>query len=652
MHRVPSNPSRSHAMPFNLTAAHSALKSLRRASLFSALLLLAVSARAWDAGYETTLHKLCDALISTQITDPNSPDFGALVCPSVNPQEHPLHSRTGEAVYPLAIAYQKTRDTRYRDSAIRLARWLISIQQPRGAWGEDSPNHDGWAGTTSDQLFSLAGAWPILRNELTPADQALWENAMRQASEHVVKTFPISNVNYQPTGAVALLLASQAVKNPPDAWLAKAESLIALTVEGITADRLLTGEGMGVDGGYNMAQSIGYLALWGILKSDAGIRQRAADLLRAHLPFVYPNGSIDNSWGTRSYKWTYESGTKTAPGVYFTFTALADQDPSFGPAGRLCLEFLQTQLSLDGFVTTGPHAHEHGSTNPSCLYSTFTRAQSLAMAIEYARPDAQSVAPALIPAQQNQAPKVYFYPTINVAVVRTKKLMATVSAYGAIQRYGRGQVSRGGSLTNLWIDGFSRDGFAQTSSVAVYKREEKIHMPDEPALRPLTPQIECEIEGETFTNLFEDQASMSVAQKADHIEVTTHGSLRNAAGQSAEINYTLIHYLYDEYLTKEFVIRSPRKHTIRLTEPFVKMPGLNVTQPSPRSIRLAPPAGPALTFRITDAPADSVLSSGHEVEKYWSPFPSVNAHPLTLTFTATADKPARVTLLITPNSIP
>jgi hypothetical protein len=300
----------------------------------------------------------------------------------------------------------------------------------------------------------------------------------------------------------------------------------------------------------------------------------------------------------------------------------------------------------------GPHAHSHSSTNPPCLYSTFARAQSIAMAIAYAQPDAQSVAPALIPAQQNEPSWVRLFPAIDVAVVRTKKIMATVSAYGGIQRYGRGQVTRGGSLTNLWIDGFGNDGFAQTSSVTIYKREEGIHMPNESALRPLTPRIECEIEGITFTNLFEEDGELSVAQKSDHIEVTTRGFLRNAAGDSARINYTIMHRFYGDYLTKEFVILSPRKQTIRITEPFVKMPGLNVTQPSPRSIRLAPAAGPALMLRVADAPTDSVLSSGEDDGKYWSPFPSMNAYPVTLTFTASADEPTRAGLVLTPYSTP
>src|SRR6185312_2126659 len=99
-------------------------------------LLACASGRALDARYDRTLITLCDALVATQISDPASPDFGALVCPSTNPQIHPLHSRAAEAVYPFAVAYRRTKDPRYRDAAVHLAHWLIGKQQSRGAWGE------------------------------------------------------------------------------------------------------------------------------------------------------------------------------------------------------------------------------------------------------------------------------------------------------------------------------------------------------------------------------------------------------------------------------------------------------------------------------------------------------------------------------------
>ena len=71
-----------------------------------ALLLAPLSAAAGQSlqdRYLTILERLTDQLVSTQITDPDDPDFGALVSPSTNPQPNPRHSRAAEAVYPLAV---------------------------------------------------------------------------------------------------------------------------------------------------------------------------------------------------------------------------------------------------------------------------------------------------------------------------------------------------------------------------------------------------------------------------------------------------------------------------------------------------------------------------------------------------------------------
>ena len=100
----------------------------------------------------------------------------------------------------------------------------------------------------------------------------------------------------------------------------------------------ITGEGRGLDLGYNIAQTIGFIAWYGVLQDSPDTVELAASLLKTHLHFIYPNGAIDNSWGTRNFTWTLESGTKTAPGVHFTFGLLADRDPTLHRGARLALD--------------------------------------------------------------------------------------------------------------------------------------------------------------------------------------------------------------------------------------------------------------------------------------------------------------------------
>ncbi|MEA2697499.1 MAG: hypothetical protein QOI66_1770, partial [Myxococcales bacterium] len=260
-----------------------------------------------------TLLKLDDLLLTTQITQNGAANFGALVSPSTNPSRNPVHSRAAEAVYPLAIAFKYQQDTRYADAAIRLGTWLTTTQIANGSWIEEWPSTTGWDGTTADQLISLAGAYVILKPRMTASDANLWVNSITRSADWVAANFPRgNNINYTPTGAVALLLASRAVPNPKPVWTTKAASLMATTLQSISADGLIDGEGGGVDLGYNISQSIGFIAAYGrILPSPMHV-EKAAELMLAHLNFMYPNGAMDNSWGTRTYKWMFESGTKTA----------------------------------------------------------------------------------------------------------------------------------------------------------------------------------------------------------------------------------------------------------------------------------------------------------------------------------------------------
>ena len=123
--------------------------------------------------YKSTLISLCNTLLSTQITVTSDQNYGALICPSTNPDNHPIHSRAAESVYPFAVAWKITGKVKYRDAAIILGNWLIEIQETSGkkagGWSEEwpDPKQKFWFGTTSDQLISLAGAYSILKDYLT-----------------------------------------------------------------------------------------------------------------------------------------------------------------------------------------------------------------------------------------------------------------------------------------------------------------------------------------------------------------------------------------------------------------------------------------------------------------------------------------------------
>lgn len=590
--------------------------------------------------YESTLLTLCDALLATQINDPADPNFGALVCPSTNPEVHPIHSRAAEAVYPFAIAYKLTGKVKYRDAAIKLGNWLITIQETTGkkagGWSEmwPDPEQKGWFGTTTDQLISMAGAFPILKPFLSAAEIKKWNSSMEKAAEFVMQTFPVkSNINYNPTGAATLLLVYQTIEKPKQSWLVKADSLMnTYTLNFVDKQNFLIGEGFGVDEGYNIAQSIGYIALYGILKNDFRIRQIAADMLKTHYLFVYPNGSVDNSWGTRSFKWSYESGTKTAPGVYFSFALLADMDPKFGAAGLKCLEYLNQKCMKDGWIVYGPHAKDHESSSPPCNYSTFARAQSIALAIEYG---SKATTKSPFPAQENNW--FQFFPDMNVAVIRTDKIMATVSAYGEIRRYPRPSVCRGGSISNLWYEGFGENGFMQSSSTASYQRIEGMHMPIEKDLLPLTPRIEFNADSNYFSNIFEDEAMMSAEKEAENIKVSTSGDMKTINGTKSKVSYSLTHRFYDDYLTKEITVKG-ESQAFRLIEPIVNDPGTKFYLKNDSTVIIKTRASKTeWELKVINSTVPFKITLGTDSKKYWCPFPAVEAFPVIISFNTVSE---------------
>ncbi len=576
--------------------------------------------------YLEALIPLVDQLVGTQVTDTNDPDFGALVSPSTNPQPNPRHSRAAEAVYPLAVAWKHTGEERYRIAAVNLGNWLVGIQQDDGSWGEDWPGHDGWNGTTADQLISLAGALKLIRSSLSEDEQLAWDQAISMAADFSLERFAPgrSNINYIPTAAVGLVLAYNAVNAPEEAWLKKAEKLIDYIASQVNEDNMIVGEGKGVDLGYNIAQSIGYMAWYGLLTDSPWVTDLAASLLRTHQHFMYPNGAIDNSWGTRSFKWTLESGTKTAPGVHFTFGLLADKDPSIHRGAHLALEWLaEHALDEENRVVYGPHAYQYGHSSPPSNYGTFARAQSIATAVEYA-PDAGIEAD--IPAQQRNWARSF--PTTGTVVLRTDKIMATLSAYANNERYPLETAVRGGSTTLVWFEGYGPDGFLQVSSPTEYLRIETRHMPAGIDPLPLTPRIE--LRGNIYaTNLFDPDATLDAWQSTNVTEVVTTGALRNGDGD-AFASFTWRHEFAAGSYSKTLELDIGKE--TQIVEPFVDNPGNSYALEGNDTFVITDRNGKQWQLKIVSSTAPYSLSRGDERKRYFHPFPGVNAFPLTIRF--------------------
>jgi len=277
----------------------------------------------------------------------------------------------------------------------------------------------------------------------------------------------------------------------------------------------------------------------------------------------------------------------------------------------------------------GPHAFRHPTTNPPSNYSSFARAQAIATVLEYGL-DAASVLP--LPADGKNWFK--YFPTLETGVLRTDKVMATLTSYAANGEYPRDSVVRGGSATLVWFEGYGDTGFLQVSSQTNYQRIEAMHMPIETGLLPLTPRVETST-GTYASNVLDDQASLSVTQMGDAIVATSAGQLRNAAGAAAGVSFSWTHRFHAAAYTKELTLSATTN--LRIVEPFVDNPG-NQYALSGNELKITTKEGGVWAVTVAASSGTVTLSAGEGKEHYWSPFPGLDCYPLLIQLSAASAK--------------
>ncbi len=572
-----------------------------------------------------TLYVLCPALLDLQITDADNADVGAIQCP----EHHVLHTRAAEAVFPFAVAYKHSGDEKYLRAAIRVGNWLIRQQLAEGEWKETPWE---WTGTTADQLLMMAAAFPIVSEHLSAAEKNVWMGAIRKAAVYLVKYMSpdFASINYCPTTAAALAMTYQII--PEERFKKKAKELARWTIAKMDEDGFIHGEAArvlgvkyGVDVGYQLDMSLWGLALYARWFHDELVMQHVRKSLKNMLAFIYPNGMIDGAWGARCYKWT-TYGSKTADGCQILFSLFAPEDAVYRTAAIRNLRYLRTMIR-DGLVGNGPHFW-HLPLGAPCNYPTFARAKNLALAVEYGEQQAGSAVE--LPA--DRIGWTQYFPTVNVAVVRSKNFMSTISAYNYRDAldWGKGKYTHrpaGGAMVNLWVQDF---GLLQTSSQVQYVRGEEIHMPViEDSIISLTPRIEFRSENGYFTNLYDRQARMTIGRDEGVTAViATAGELCNEQHLPGGVAYDLTHIIAGNFVEKKVRLRYHDRHPqIRIVEPFVQAPGLRFEQVGARTVRIR---GGKREFLFELIEGQATLESGREAGRYWYPFPAIKCYPVVL----------------------
>ena len=545
-----------------------------------------------------TLKELCLALRRLQQTDRNSPDFGAVWCERCRC----YHTRAAEALFPFAVLEKHNSDQHSPESAIILGNWLISRQQPKGFWFE-TPND--WKGTTVFQLMSLAAAYPHLDAYLSDDEKKAWINAIRSAACWIRANIREwrANMNYTASASAALMLAYHVV---PEEKLRRSAAKFARKTAGkINSEGFICGEGKifplfgreGVDIGYNLEMSLGALAIYARLSGDDAVRTETLRAVETHLKFMYPDGSLDDSWGSRSYKWTLY-GSKTAHGSQMALEILSKRHPEFRRFSEQNLQFLKNNMK-NGLPGNGPHSWWDPEFIP-CIYPAFTRAAAIAFALDYSKRSHKhkTQIPDNLSETDNQGKVVELFQTVNICRVRTTEMNVTISGYHPVFiRFTKFINSMNDFITSIFpfnpfriklhpptggtISMFyhRKFGLVQASSPTRYFPVEAMHMPEVRDYEPLTSCINIQRGKDVFSNLYERYPSIETGKKDDVYTIRCRGMFKSKTFHQSGASYELKYELFRDRLVKTITLKNLHiRDEIEIREPVVLKPGMEIKQ--------------------------------------------------------------------------
>jgi hypothetical protein len=561
--------------------------------------------------------KFCEALVAHQVNSEDSWD-GGIICPYCKC----IHGRMGDSIFPLYFAYLQTRQEKFLTAARKVVAYTERTQLPDGAW--TSQEMGTWKGTTVFKLLSMIHAYDVLNRAGMTEDASHLISMINDASRWTSMVFGQesieNNVNYFVTSATALEWASR-ILNIPE-YARQGRKLIAKYGLGsLNRDGFLLGETTHksitpVDIGYNLDMSLGVMAEYAILTGDEDVKEETIRALKTHVQFVYPDGSIDNSFGSRSYKWTL-FGSKTAAGSQVALSLLCDADPVFARAAELNARYLESLCSPDYIIGYGPDYWDYYRSG--CIHSTFNRADALAISLAYGKRPSEIAEK--IPSEEIFG--VRHYTSLNVTHVRMEHLMATVSAFATQNS------PSGGSLTYLWSD---QVGPVQVGCVTEYDRsDEPQNIPEYPIpySGPTTPRIEVLRGGKKYSNLYEYDARM-VTREFDHRQiVTVYGKFREKEQKAMEDSglwYSITYTFGENWVEK--IYQFDLQHDcekISVIEPVVCSSTSRFSL-SEKGLNVFPLHG---EFEVLSEPEGFTFQKDISTERILSVFPSVACLPLT-----------------------
>lgn len=471
--------------------------------------------------YGKLLKEWCDGLLRYQLHGIGPSGDGAVFCPSC---KH-VHGRCPDGIYPLMCLADRTGEKKYLEAALKLFTWHENLICDDGSVYNDGGSK--WNGITVFSCINLHESLVYHGHLLTEEERSRFEERMRTMGQWVSQTIGPdfeNNINYIASSAAAGVLVGRYFGE--EEMVARGKKAADYVLEHFTENGLLWGEGLPhdritprgcrpVDMGYNVEESVGMLIRYALAVNHEEALDKLTEVLKKQLEFMLPDGAWDNSFGTRSAKWTYW-GSRTSDGCQAAYALLAHRDPMFAEAAYRNTELMR-RCTADGLLFGGPDYEKHGEL--PCIHHTVSHACGLAAALDAGieRFGQRVLLPGDRPGQ-----KISYFPEIDTYKLSLGPWRATVTGYDFQVDRGHGS---GGTMTLLWHE---RSGAVLLSSVLDYRMTEPFNMQlplKKSSHRPLTPRLEKMEGGKRYSICYDTKAKITAEEEEGRVRITSLGKL-------------------------------------------------------------------------------------------------------------------------------
>lgn len=548
-----------------------------------------ISAIGTRAGYKDSsiqaeadelLAEWVETLLAYQLNQKNPSLNGGLLCPACAR----IHGRCGDAVLPLMYMAEKTCNAKYVTAAKNLMKWMDNVRLHDGSWMNDV-NVSDWNGTTVFAAIALYEALHHHGHLLDDSTRNAWRTQLLQAGEFIYNNKFIysrrregmrnMNVNYSASATYALFAIGTEFKRQEfiDEARQTASDLKAFFTEN---EHFLFGEGPDiwkktrngcrpVDLLYNVEESLPNMVYYARMADDKELMALLEKSMSTHLEFMLPDGAWDNSWGTRSFKWTYWGG-RTSDGFMGGYYALAHRHPEYAEAIARNVKLLK-KTTHNGLLYGGMNYLDCDV--EACIHHTFGHAKALASFLNQ-----PIVTPAPTPLPRDAAYGVKHFKDIHTYLVAQDDWRATVTGFDSEYKV-KGTHPMGGVLSMLWnkqvgpIFAATMNRYTLIESPNMQAYTQKHQMAG-------TPRIELIEKGTMYSNLDDLDTQITYRKEGDahHFRILTHLVDSKQQSSSAGAATAELHYIFrgNELIIQCTLPEALCKAGARLTLPVIASP--------------------------------------------------------------------------------